>query len=66
MLRKSNPLRPAADSLLQLLSLYHGEGKADRDVKWFVVGGLVQLNIGEVNDVHVVLEIYVRATAISN
>ena len=39
VLRKSNPLRPAADSPLQLLSLYHGEGEADRDVKWFVWGG---------------------------
>jgi hypothetical protein len=39
VLRKSNPRRPAADSPLQLLSLYHGEGKADRDVKWFVRGG---------------------------
>jgi hypothetical protein len=39
VLRKSNPRRPAADSPLQLLSLHHGEGEADRDVKWFVWGG---------------------------
>ncbi len=39
VLRKSNLRRPAADSSLQLLSLYHGEGKADRDIKWFVWGG---------------------------
>ncbi len=30
---------PAADSPLQLLSLHHGEGGADRGVKWFVWGG---------------------------
>jgi hypothetical protein len=39
VLRKSNPHRPAADSPLQLLSLHHGEGEADRGVKWFVWGG---------------------------
>ena len=39
VLRKSNPRLPAADSPLQLLSLHHGEGKADRGVKWFVWGG---------------------------
>ena len=39
VLRKSNPRRPAADSPLQLLSLHHGEGGADRGVKWFVWGG---------------------------
>ena len=39
VLRKSNPSRLAADSSLQLLSLHHGEGKANRGVKWFVWGG---------------------------
>jgi hypothetical protein len=39
VLRESNPGRPAADSPLRLPSLDHGEGEADRDVKWFVWGG---------------------------
>jgi hypothetical protein len=39
VLRKSNPRRPAADSPLQLISLHHGEGEADRGVNWFVWGG---------------------------
>ena len=30
------------------------------------VGELVQLNVGETNNVHVDLEIYVKATAVSN
>jgi hypothetical protein len=30
------------------------------------VGGLVQLNVGGASNVHVVLEIYVKATAVSN
>jgi hypothetical protein len=38
VLRKSNPHRPVADSPLQLLSLHHEEGEADRCVKWFVWG----------------------------
>jgi hypothetical protein len=29
------------------------------------VGGLVQLNVGGASNVHVVLEIYVKATAVS-
>ena len=39
VLRKSNPRRPVMDSPLQLLSLHHGDGEADRGVKWFVWGG---------------------------
>jgi hypothetical protein len=40
VMRKSNPWhRPAADSPLQLPSLIHGEGKADRGIKWFVWRG---------------------------
>ena len=38
VLRKINLRRPVADSPLQLLSLHHGEGEADRGVKWFVWG----------------------------
>ena len=30
------------------------------------VGGLVQLNVGKASNVHVILEIYVKATAVSN
>ncbi len=30
------------------------------------VGGLVQLNVSGASNVHVVLEIYVKATAVSN
>ncbi len=38
--RKSNPWhRPAVDSPLQLPSLIHGEGTANRGVKWFVWRG---------------------------
>jgi hypothetical protein len=40
VMRKSNPWhRPAADSPLQLPSLIHGEGKADRGVKWLMWRG---------------------------
>jgi hypothetical protein len=66
VLRKSNPRRSAGNSPLQLLSLHQGEGKADRGIKWFVWGGLVQLNVGKASNVHVVSEIYVNATTVSN
>ena len=39
VLRKSSPCQPVVDSLLQLLSLHHGEGEVDRGVKWFMWGG---------------------------